>query len=71
MRFLTAYFAVKEDCEVELTGSKRMKERPVRLLVDALQRMGADITYKNETGYPPLLIKGKNYMHLQLSWKPM
>jgi len=59
MRFLTAYFAVKEGCEVELTGSKRMKERPVRLLVDALQRMGADITYKNETGYPPLIIKGK------------
>ncbi|WP_298247666.1 3-phosphoshikimate 1-carboxyvinyltransferase [uncultured Christiangramia sp.] len=59
MRFLTAYFAVKEGCEVELTGSKRMKERPVRLLVDALQRMGADITYKNETGYPPLVIKGK------------
>ncbi|MDR5589524.1 3-phosphoshikimate 1-carboxyvinyltransferase [Christiangramia sp. SM2212] len=59
MRFLTAYFAAKEGCEVEITGSKRMKERPIRLLVDALQRMGADIQYKNESGYPPLLIKGK------------
>ena len=59
MRFLTAYFASRENCEVELTGSKRMKERPIRLLVDALQRMGADIQYKNEVGFPPLLIKGK------------
>ncbi|SDS09554.1 3-phosphoshikimate 1-carboxyvinyltransferase [Gramella sp. MAR_2010_147] len=59
MRFLTAYFAAKEGCEVEITGSKRMKERPVRLLVDALQRMGADIQYKKEVGYPPLLIKGR------------
>lgn len=59
MRFLTAYFAAKEGCEVEITGSKRMKERPIRLLVDALQRMGADIQYKNEIGYPPLIIKGK------------
>ncbi|TRO64073.1 3-phosphoshikimate 1-carboxyvinyltransferase [Christiangramia sabulilitoris] len=59
MRFLTAYFAAKEGCEVELTGSKRMQERPVRLLVDALQRMGADIQYKNQVGFPPLIIKGK------------
>jgi len=59
MRFLTAYFASQEGCEIELTGSIRMKERPIRLLVDALQRMGADIQYKNEIGYPPLLIKGK------------
>ncbi len=59
MRFLTAYFAAKEGCEVEITGSKRMKERPIRLLVDALQRMGADIQYKDQVGYPPLIIKGK------------
>ena len=59
MRFLTAYFAAKEGCEVELTGSKRMKERPIRLLVDALQRMGADIEYLAESGYPPLKIRGK------------
>lgn len=59
MRFLTAYFAAKEGCEVELTGSKRMKERPIRLLVDALQRMGADIRYKDQVGFPPLIIRGK------------
>ncbi|MDX1542988.1 MAG: 3-phosphoshikimate 1-carboxyvinyltransferase [Christiangramia sp.] len=59
MRFLTAYFASKEGCEVEITGSNRMKERPIRLLVDALQRMGADIQYLNEAGYPPLKIRGK------------
>ncbi|MCP9198492.1 3-phosphoshikimate 1-carboxyvinyltransferase [Gramella sp. GC03-9] len=59
MRFLTAYFAVKEGCEVEITGSKRMKERPIQLLVDALQRMGADIEYLENSGYPPLRIRGK------------
>lgn len=59
MRFLTAYFATREGCEVEITGSKRMKERPVKLLVDALQRMGADIEYVNQAGYPPLRIRGK------------
>ncbi|TBW30341.1 3-phosphoshikimate 1-carboxyvinyltransferase [Gramella sp. KN1008] len=59
MRFLTAYFASKEGCEVNITGSKRMKERPIRLLVDALQRMGADIEYLYEAGYPPLKIRGK------------
>lgn len=59
MRFLTAYFASKEGCEVEITGSKRMKERPIRLLVDALQRMGADIEYLKESGFPPLKIRGK------------
>ena len=64
MRFLTAYFATKEGCEVEITGSKRMKERPIRLLVDALQRMGADIEYSNEVGYPPLKIRGKK-LHVE------
>lgn len=59
MRFLTAFFAAKEGCEVELTGSQRMQERPIRLLVDALQRMGADIQYLKEAGYPPIMIKGK------------
>ena len=59
MRFLTAYFATREGCEVEITGSKRMKERPVKLLVDALQTMGADIEYVNQAGYPPLRIRGK------------
>lgn len=59
MRFLTAYFAIQEGKEVILTGSKRMKERPISILVDALIALGADITYVEKIGYPPLKIKGK------------
>lgn len=59
MRFLTAYFSSLEGREVVLTGSKRMTERPVKLLVDALKQMGADISYENNDGYPPIRIKGK------------
>ncbi|MBK5194042.1 MAG: 3-phosphoshikimate 1-carboxyvinyltransferase, partial [Flavobacteriaceae bacterium] len=59
MRFLTAYFASKNDCNVVLTGSKRMQERPVKLLADALKSLGADISYEKNEGYPPLRIKGK------------
>jgi len=59
MRFLTAYFASKNDSDVVLTGSKRMQERPVKLLVDALKSLGADISYEKNEGYPPLRIKGK------------
>ncbi|MBQ7192002.1 MAG: hypothetical protein IJS00_03915 [Paludibacteraceae bacterium] len=59
MRFLTAYFAIKEGVEVLLTGNERMKQRPIGQLVEALQRIGADIEYKGETGFPPLLIKGQ------------
>ena len=59
MRFLTAYFASKKDSDVVLTGSERMQERPVKLLVDALISLGADISYEKNEGYPPLRIKGK------------
>lgn len=59
MRFLTAYFAIQNNRETILTGSKRMKERPIKILVDALNQLGADITYKENEGFPPLLIKGK------------
>lgn len=59
MRFLTAYFAIKEGAEVVLTGSKRMKERPIKILVDALKKLGADIQYVQNEGFPPLKIKGK------------
>ncbi|MAZ27505.1 MAG: 3-phosphoshikimate 1-carboxyvinyltransferase [Cytophagaceae bacterium] len=60
MRFLTAYFAVQDGRKTVLTGSQRMQERPVGILVDALRSMGADIEYKKNEGYPPLLIHGKN-----------
>ncbi len=59
MRFLTAYFSTQHGREVVLTGSKRMTERPVKLLVDALKKMGADISYEKNEGYPPIRIKGK------------
>jgi len=59
MRFLTAYFAAFEGRETILTGSSRMQERPIKLLVDALRDLGADITYLKNEGYAPLHIKGK------------
>lgn len=59
MRFLTAYSAVS-GLEREMTGTTRMKERPIKLLVDALRELGASIEYKEKEGYPPLLIKPFN-----------
>jgi 3-phosphoshikimate 1-carboxyvinyltransferase len=59
MRFLTAYFSIQPDREIILTGSKRMQERPIRLLVDALKDLGAEISYDKKDGYPPLRIRGK------------
>ncbi|WP_310558738.1 3-phosphoshikimate 1-carboxyvinyltransferase [Flavobacterium sp.] len=59
MRFLTAYFAVNEGREVVLTGSQRMTERPIKVLVEALQQLGAQISYEYEEGYPPIRIKGQ------------
>lgn len=59
MRFLTAYFAVNEGREVVLTGSQRMTERPIKVLVEALQQLGAQISYEKEEGYPPIRIKGQ------------
>lgn len=59
MRFLTAFLAIQEGKEVTLTGSSRMKERPIKILVETLQRLGADVTYVENEGFPPLKIKGK------------
>ena len=59
MRFLTAYFATLEGKTTLLTGSQRMQERPIKILVDALRELGADIEYDKEEGYPPLRITGK------------
>lgn len=59
MRFLTSYFASREGKEVILTGSQRMTERPIKILVEALRKLGAEITYVKEEGYPPLKISGK------------
>ena len=59
MRFLTAFFATQENREVILTGSERMQNRPIGILVDALNNLGASISYKEKEGYPPLKIVGK------------
>ena len=59
MRFLTAYFAQREGADVILTGIDRMKQRPIAPLVDALRTLGADITYIENEGCPPLHIRGR------------
>ena len=59
MRFMTAYLATREGEEHVITGTERMKHRPIAVLVDALRRLGADITYVGEEGFPPLCIKGR------------
>jgi len=59
MRFLTAYLAITSG-ETVLTGSHRMQQRPIGILVEALRTLGADISYVNNEGYPPLRIKGKS-----------
>ena len=58
MRFLTAYLAIAEG-EAVLTGSERMQQRPIGVLVEALRTLGADIDYVNKEGYPPLCVRGK------------
>lgn len=62
MRFLTAYLATQNGREVLLTGSQRMQERPIAILVDALRNLGADISYEKNDGFPPLRIKGKKLL---------
>ena len=61
MRFMTAYLSVMRGTHI-LTGTERMKHRPIGILVDALHKLGADISYVGETGYPPLRITGKTLL---------
>jgi len=67
MRFLTAYFAIQEGREIVLTGSSRMKERPIKILVDALKQLGAAISYEENEGFPPIRIKGKKLTQNKVS----
>ena len=69
MRFLTAYFSIQNNREVTLTGSQRMQERPIKILVDALNSMGADISYVKNNGYPPIKIKGIDQLNNVVSLK--
>lgn len=63
MRFLTAYFSVLVKSEVTLTGSNRMKERPIQVLVDALTSLGAQIEYLGNSGFPPIRIVGRDLIN--------
>jgi len=59
MRFLTSYFSSIKNSSIILTGSKRMRERPISILVDALRELDVDISYLENEGYPPIKIIGK------------
>lgn len=59
MRFLTAYYASSPGKTVTIDGSERMRHRPIKALVDALRKCGAEIDYIGEEGFPPLSISGK------------
>lgn len=61
MRFLTSYLAIQEGREFVLTGSERMQQRPIGVLVDALNKLGAQISYLENEGFPPLKIKGQRF----------
>lgn len=69
MRFLTAFFAISEGKEIFINGSKRMQERPMKLLVEALQNLGAEIEYAKNEGFPPLKIKGKKLFSEKVTLK--
>ena len=59
-RFLTAFLSTLDGLEYILTGSERMKERPIKELVDSLRKLGAEIEYLGKENFPPLKITGKN-----------
>lgn len=67
MRFLTAYFSIQEGKEIVLTGSSRMQERPIKILVDALRQLGAEISYGENDGFPPIKIKGRKLFQSKVS----
>lgn len=69
MRFLTAYFSAKEGADIILTGSQRMQERPIGILVKALRSLGADINYLENEGFPPLKIVGKKLQKSEVKIK--
>jgi len=69
MRFLTAFFAIQQNREVVLTGSSRMQERPIKILVEALQQLGAQITYEANEGFPPIRIKGQKITQNKVTLK--
>ena len=69
MRFLTAFFSTQPNREIILTGSDRMKERPIKILVEALKQLGAKIEYLENEGYPPIKIVGQKFFKNQVTLK--
>lgn len=69
MRFLTAFFSATPGRAVILTGSDRMKQRPIGILAEALMSLGADISYLGQPGYPPLKIIGRKLTRSSVSLK--
>ena len=59
MRFLTSFFSIKKNSIVEIYGSERMHKRPISILVNSLKKIGAEIEYLENSGFPPLRITGK------------
>ncbi|MBQ7422274.1 MAG: 3-phosphoshikimate 1-carboxyvinyltransferase [Prevotella sp.] len=59
MRFMTAFLSATESGQHVITGTERMRHRPIGVLVDALKQLGATISYEEEKGYPPLRIQGE------------
>ncbi len=66
MRFLTAFYATQAGTKI-MTGTERMQNRPIHLLVEALRKLGADIEYLKNEGFPPLKINGKKLQGGDLS----
>lgn len=67
MRFLASYYSIFEGKTTILTGSKRMKERPIKNLVSALKDLGVEIEYLENEGFPPLKITGKKITQKQVN----
>ena len=67
MRFLTSYFSSISEKSKVLTGSERMRQRPISILIDALRDLGCDIEYIEKKGFPPLKITGKNILSNSVS----
>lgn len=67
MRFLTSYYSTFEGKTTILTGSKRMKERPIKNLVTALRDLGVEIEYLENEGFPPLKITGRKITQKQVN----
>ena len=65
MRFLTAFFATQHKRTTVLSGSKRMHQRPIKVLVEALRDLGAEISYIEKEGFPPLKIIGKQIKQIE------